>query len=346
MKLSYCLTLVCWGLGGLWLGLSAQADYYFDRAFRAESAGELSQALVFYSLAIEADPENEIFYIARGDLVSTLPDSGYSVQEKINSTHFRKARADYDRALELQPQSYLAYMSRGTLFYNHYQYDRAKSDFDQACKLARFVDDKIYAQGARGSVKFKLNEVDGALYDLEAALRLDSTNAYLLNEIGYVYLQLERFETARDYYERILQHDPENLVAFANVGYTHLKTGDYSRALSIYNDAIHRHPNRAFLYSNRALIFHRLGLNERALADINHSLGVESANAYARYVRAIIQLAQGESDAACTDLFRARDLGYTLDYGPEVVDLLMEHCIQANQKPQAEEKERAALKGE
>ncbi len=332
MKISYYLLLAFSALVGMPNGLQAQAEHYFDKAFRAESAGDYSEALVFYTLAIESDPENEIFYIARGDLVSSMRRSALSVQEKMSSPAFQKAQADYNRALELQPQSYLAYMSRGTLFYNHYHYDKAKADFDKAYKLAYYVEDKIYAQGARGSVKFKMNEVDGALRDLEAALQMDTTNAYLLNELGFIYLQLERFGTARDYYEQILRHDPENLVAFANIGFTHLQAGEYTRALSIYNDAIFHHPNRAFLYSNRALLYHQLGMTERAVADIEHSLNIQTANSYALYVRALIHFSLGEKDEACNDLFKSKDLGYTLEYGPEVTDLLMEHCIHVNQK--------------
>lgn len=331
MKITIYLALALLFVGGP-AGVFAQGDYYYSKGYKAENNGEYAEAFAFYSLAINSEPLNEKYYIARGDLVSSLRVDDKTIEQKVDYYAFQEAEKDYNKALELEPDCYMAYMSRGNLFYNYHELDKAKADFDQAVKLAFYERDLLFAKGARGSVKFKMNEVDGALFDLEKALELDTSNTYVLNELGYVYLRLKEYAIAEQYYQRILAKYPDNIVAQSNIGFARLKAGKYQEALRIYNEALQINPQKALLYSNRALVYHHLGHTEEALADINYSLSLYPANSYALHNRAVIYLSIGKKDQACKDLHLAKELGYTVDYGDEVIDLLLTHCLEVNKK--------------
>lgn len=313
--------------------IAQNASLYFDFGSEAAKQGDFESALFYYNQAIETNPNNENFFIARGDLISGIKVQNKTFEHKSSEVTFQKAMEDYEKALQLKPGNYLAHMSRGLLYYNYQHYEAARADFSDAFDNSIFNSDEVFALGARGSAKYKLGEVDGALNDLEAALEIDSTNTYVLNEIGYLYLKEELYDTAIGYFKKILANNPSNSTATSNLGYTYLKKGELRKALKVFDQTIELHPEKGVLYNNRALVKYKLGRYSEALNDVNKSLELYPANSAAYKNRALIYIASRKTISACDDIDTARKLNYTKEHGMEIIDLFIKHCVKVNQKP-------------
>ena len=68
----------------------------------------------------------------------------------------------------------------------------------------------------------------------EAMLRLDSTDAQALNNIGYTYYRQADWENALAWYGRAHEADPDVAMHLANVATTRANLGDYAAADSLY----------------------------------------------------------------------------------------------------------------
>jgi tetratricopeptide (TPR) repeat protein len=76
-----------------------------------------------------------------------------------------KARADYDRAIFLNPKDVDAWNTRGLIFYKKGQLDRAIEDFDRAISLAPAYSESYYN---RGLAFQKSGQLDKAARDFTA----------------------------------------------------------------------------------------------------------------------------------------------------------------------------------
>lgn len=312
--------------------LTSQTEsIYLKRAEHALENNNFQEAVNFVSKAIELDPSNALYYEKRGKIIS-----GLEVENKqlihINSQSFKKALFDFNKALELEPDNADFYQSRGVLYLNFRKYTEALDDFEQELKLAKYADQKISAMGRRAKAKFKAKEIDASFKILEDALKIDSFNIFILNNLAIQYLVLEDFETARKYLNIALEVDSENKVTLANMGFIALKSGKFEQALDIFNLAIEKFPDLSMLYNNRGFVKYKFGQFQEALNDINYSIELSPANSYAYKNRALIYLSTNQKEKACEDLLTAKSQGYTLDYDNEVILLLIDHCLEVNKK--------------
>lgn len=329
-----CLSIYFFFLLGISSPCIAQnASILFDYGMESANEGDFDAAMTYYNEAIKENPNNESYYIARGDLVGGIKVQNKTLQFINNEISFNKALEDYNKALQIKPGNYLAHMSRGTLHFNNQNYAEARADFNDALDNALYTNDQIYALGARGSAKYRLGEVDGALYDMDAALKKDTLNTYILNEMGYVYLKEDRPQIALEHFQKILQINPSNSTALSNKGYALVENGEFRKALKLFNHIIELYPEKGIVYNNRSFVKFKLGLYDDALKDVNKSLELFPANSDAYKNRALIYIALKRSAMACDDIDTARKLGYTKAHGMEVLELYMEHCVKINQKP-------------
>ena len=109
-------------------------------------------------------------------------------------------------------------------------------------------------------------------------------------------------------------------------------SGKYDQALKIFDLVIEKYPENGFFYNNRGFIKYKFEQYEAALADVNLSIELSPVNSYAYKNRALIYLSTNQKAKACEDLLYSKSLGYTLDYDKEVINLLIDHCLNVNQK--------------
>lgn len=180
-----------------------------------------------------------------------------------------------------------------------------------------------------GSAKYQLKDYDGAILDLNRAIKLnpDYTEAYYFRAICEV--KLDELDEALKDFNKVLELDPNYKDAYFNRAYyIKDKRGDYKGSIEDYNKfiSLNKGGNNAFALNNRGFAKYKLNFLEDALGDVEKSLSIDPANAYAYRNRAKIFIAMDSLDAACSDLKKAIDYGYPEKYGKEVDSLLEQYC--------------------
>ena len=124
---------------------------------------------------------------------------------------YEEAIVDLDKAITLDPTYDIAYVVRGQVKNILGRYEEAIADFEEAIELDPY-DGSTY--GSRGEVKIRLGRLEEALVDFDEAIKLDPRDAIAHNWRGDVMAQLGRKDEALKNYNRALQlvpvdRDPE-----------------------------------------------------------------------------------------------------------------------------------------
>jgi tetratricopeptide (TPR) repeat protein len=134
--------------------------------------------------------------------------------DKYDLKDYVGAIADFNKAIEINPNDTLAYYSRGASKYNLQDYRGAVTDLNKAIELNPYDQDSYCT---RGSCKDKLKDHTGAIADFNKAISLN----------------------------------PNDALPYYNRGVSKNKLQDYRGAIEDYNKAIGLNPNDADAYYNR-----------------------------------------------------------------------------------------------
>ena len=118
----------------------------------------------------------------------------------------------------------------------------------------------------------------------------------------------------------------QNPVVWSNLGFLYLAKNEYQLALDNFNKALKLSPKDAYALNNRGYAKFKLNDKKGALKDINQSLDLLPGNSYAYRNRALIYMEGKETEKACEDLYKAKQLGFTELYGNEVDELIDSKC--------------------
>lgn len=314
--------------------LSAQSAYdLYEKGLDAMGLENFREARKSFDKAIALEPENDEFYLARGELMLMQNKHTFNKVSSENSKFYTDALKDFEKVIELEPASFEGWYGRARLKYMFLKFRDSQEDYDGALKAAYLTEDKVLALGGRGACQYRLGEVDGAMNDLERALDYDPTNPIILNELALIHIHQGETALAIKSLNTILKHHPDDPIALANMGFTALKAGKFERALNIYNEVIALTDDNAYLLSNRSFCLLNLNRFDEALKDINSSIAMNGKNSYAYKNRSLVYLALEDQEMACEDLKIAKDMGFTLAYGNEVLELLKDNCLSTNRSP-------------
>jgi hypothetical protein len=143
--------------------LSEEGDAHFD-------AGRFNDAIDSYTQAIDREPGESKLYFNRGNAhfaeAQTASSNG---RTQAAQATFRRALADYDKAIELGPDDADFRTNRGNTLSMLGDLDRAIADYDEAIRLAQ-DDPKPYV--GRGKAYQKQGDQNRAAADFETADRL------------------------------------------------------------------------------------------------------------------------------------------------------------------------------
>lgn len=218
---------------------------------------------------------------------------------------YTRSRADYDRALLLQPNNAEAYAGRGSLSSLTGNFDAAVADLDRAIQFKPEWAE-IYVN--RGGVYCVLGELDRSLKDLDQAIRLrpDLPLAYINR--AAVYTAKESLDQALADYNRALSIDAHLAGAYQGRGHVYSLRGDLGRAMSDYNRAIQLDPTLWGAYAQRGEVYRRRGEGARAKQDFDRQVQLQPNRAESYLMRARNYVFWGDLKSALPDWNRAVDL--------------------------------------
>ena len=183
------------------------------------------------------------------------------------------ALADYAKAIEIDPRSAVAFVTRGWLHQNRGRVDEALQDFTRAIELD--ANDAV-AIRYRGLALFASGQNDSALADLNKAVALkpdDYVNYFRRGEVLYAMGQHER---ALADFTKAIELSP-SAETYGMRAYYHRQLGQYERAIADYNKRIELLPDCAYCYFDRGLAYEKSGDKKRAIADYRKALALKDS---------------------------------------------------------------------
>lgn len=168
-----------------------------------------------------------------------------------------------------------AHLERGRALIAQGQLERAIAEFDQAIELDP---DDVAVYVTRGFAYIALGQFERGIADYDRAIELESENPILYNDRGFAYAELGKYEQAVADYNKAIELDPnyDNAdYAYNNRGFAYGSLGKYEQAFSDFDRAIALNPDNAWVYYNRALIHIDMGQSTNAIPDLELSLQLE-----------------------------------------------------------------------
>lgn len=246
------------GIVGIWaLGLSYVS---FDRCSVWENP------LTLWTDVISKYPKADAAYLGLGNY--------YRKEKKLD-----KALANYDKAIELNPDDYKPYNDRGNTYFDLRKDKEAIQDFEKALSLKPTIHQTF---NNLGSVYARSGNYAKGLENFNKAIEINTTfvDAYLNRAILYTLTQ--KYDLAKKDYDFYISYKPN----FPKTYYWRARNAfaqkNYSVAIQDFTKAIQLQPNSKDYYYNRSKTYFAMGNKSQALADAKKAqqLGMQIEASY------------------------------------------------------------------
>ena len=174
------------------------------------------------------------------------------------------------------------YRRRGGGYMYLKEYERAIADFDRALELDP---NNIQAYLNRGRLYFGLKQYQEAIANLEHAIKLDPDNGTAYFYLGLVYRALNEHQQVIAKFDRIVELNPNSPIVYRRRGRTYSLFDEYERAIADFNRALELDPNSIGAYGSRGQAYNHFEEHQLAIADFNRILELESQSAWAYHIR-------------------------------------------------------------
>ncbi len=246
--------------------------------------------------------------------------------------NYNEAFRCLDKSIEINPNHGESYSYRAIMksLRGNYSAENVLSDYNNALEVNP---DNINLLKSKANYLRKKRCYSEAIEELDKILQLDSLNYSALILKANILGIMNRNDESLSLYSKLIQIYPEKTLAYDERGFLHLKLGQFSKALKDFKETVRLDQLRpqsqmisAFGYNNRGYAYYKIGELSNALNDINHSIELFDKNSYAYRNRALVNISLNKSEKVCNDLSIAIQLGFTKDYGNEVLTLIEENC--------------------
>jgi tetratricopeptide (TPR) repeat protein/S1-C subfamily serine protease len=172
------------------------------------------EALASINQAIKLNQNDVALYLLQGDILRTLvryqeAEKAYSQAIAINSLpqayinrgyvrsiigNKTEARADYDKAIEINPKSADAYLARAIFRYDNLEdVEGGETDFAEAIRIKPNYAEAYYR---RGSLRYNWENYQGAVEDYQKVIEIEPENAAAYYDRGLAYRKIGKKQTA------------------------------------------------------------------------------------------------------------------------------------------------------
>jgi tetratricopeptide (TPR) repeat protein len=266
---------------------------YYHRGVLKTTIQDIQGAIADFSQAVQLNPRNSLSYFSRGTLF-------------LQYGHPEKALADFDAAIRINPQFYDALNNKAVLLNTMGQPLKARQIYDSLIVVYNALDDKRSDQNSlsgtengaetkdayaalksrvprlyynRSFIKLQMNDLEGALEDLDKTLYLSPYDYAAYFQRGTILVQLKRFKAALQSFENARNLQPTAFYGHINMGKAYGAAGQSRKAIAIYNQAIRRNQQSGeayYLRGNERLKQQKL---QQAYSDLRvaKSLGYKAA---------------------------------------------------------------------
>lgn len=218
----------------------------------------------------------------------------------------------YDRALELDANQSDALSGKGWVLYYQQNYDEAVENFDQAVAVTPNDAD---LWNDRSLILYTLGRYDEAVESADKAIELDANHRFAWSNKGDALFALERFDDAIAAYTGGKQVAPNNPYLWERHGDVLQFLEKYDEAVEQYDEAIAIGSSTydySSVWSNKGYALVGLGQTESALEAFNRAVDINPNSAFALAGRGQVLNILGRHEAALASADQALELNDTL----------------------------------
>ena len=203
----------------LWNDVTCKSPHkarpYNNRGNAYKKKGNLDQAFLDYSKAIEVDPNYALAYYNRGLLYQ---DRG----------NLDQALLDYNKGIEIDPNYALAYYNRGLLYQDRGNLDQALLDYNKGIEI-----DPNYALAYynRGNTYRSKGNINQAFLDYNKTIEIDPNCDLAYLNRGLLYRKQGNINQALLDYNKVIEIDPNHALAYNNRGIAYYIKKEYDKSL-------------------------------------------------------------------------------------------------------------------
>lgn len=187
------------------------------------------------------------------------------------------------------------YTTRGDLYFQINDFDRAIEDYNEALQLNDNTDAAYYGRGlALGRQGF----IRDAINDLTIYIKRHPQHSLAYTKRGVRYLWLGESVLAQRDLLKAIELDPNNAEAHDDLGVVLAQQKHYKQAITHFNRAVEIENNYQKAYHNLAMAYYLVGMDALALKQVEHSLILAPESRDSLLLKSEILKAMGQLEQA------------------------------------------------
>jgi tetratricopeptide (TPR) repeat protein len=222
------------------------------------------------------------------------------------------AELDCNASIERNPFQPGAYYTRGYIYRQTNQLEKAEEDFNQALVFA--PENRTYI-AMRADVLAEMEEYDLALQDINHLIHRDPQSASLHFEKGSICLRSNDTVCALEAFGKATAYDSQNPANWSALGLVQLMLDEQDEALASLSKSIEQGSKWAGDYINRGIIYYRKHNYRSALADYDKAVALSPRDAQCYYNRGVLRQELGDYNRALEDFTQA------INFAPDRIEL-------------------------
>ena len=215
---------------------------------------------------------------------------------------YEQATADFDKAIQLEPEFVWAIAHRGEMYRKIAENDLALADFNRAVELDPNL---AWVIASRGELYRTMEQYTYALADLDHAIELNPSYAWAIASRGQTYRKLQQFDAALEDFNTAIKLNPDYYWAIAGRAQTWRKLEQYDAAVDDFTQAVELNPGYAWAVAERGKTFRKMGEYHKALADFDQAIKLDPDYSWALSARGETYRLLGEKEKALADFDKA-----------------------------------------
>ncbi len=216
---------------------------------------------------------------------------------RYESQDYQEAIAIFNETLVLDPNNFLVYNARGSVYNALKDYESAIADYTKAIELEPFFPHAPYNRGRTYSF---LKRYDEALTDLQKSIDLSSDEfGYRANgNIGLIYHKQGQYDKSLEAFEKAISFDDTKADTYYLHGETYTALENYEAAITDYQAAITRFSRYDLAYQSLGYAYYKTGQFDQALEALNQALEISPDSPIAHFYLGLVRLATDDFDGA------------------------------------------------
>lgn len=200
------------------------------------------------------------------ELIKSTKPSDFVLMGKtlIKSHKFELAIKNFEKAISLDPDCFLAYRYLGTVYLVKKENKKALICFEKAANIENnpdFYVDLLY----QANILYELGDINRASDLFQEVLNVYPDNYMANNGLGIINTDKKQPVKAKEYFLKSIKSNPDFALSYYNLGRVYIKEKNYDEAIKNLEIAIYLEPTLAEAFSNLGVAYENKKNNEKAI---------------------------------------------------------------------------------